>query len=541
MSHDLDRRLAALAEAATLAEGRLDEEAVVAANIVVAKAGARLGFGIENTVVALAGSTGVGKSQLFNALSGSDLATVSRRRPTTSVTQAAVWGDGADPLLDWLEVARRHRLEPGELGGLVLLDLPDFDSIERHHRDEVDRVVALADLVLWVVEPQKYADAALHERYLRPLASHAAAMAVALNQSDLLPPGEIAAWRDDMARLLAEDGLHDFPILVISARTGTGFEELRELLRGRVATRRSAVERLEADVADAAGALASASGTGTPAGIHSDDRARLLAALEDAAGVPSIVRAVAAAHKRRGVLATGWPFVRWIRRFRPDPLRRLRLPETPQPSVRTSRPGPTEVQRAQVATAARALADGAAEGLPAPWPRLVRDAATRAEDGLPDRLDRAVAGTELHVSRPRWWRAAAFVQRVFAAATIVGMLWLLVLAVLGYLHIDEVVPLPELWDVPIPTWLLLGGIAAGVACAFLFRVVNAGSAGRRARSAARSLRRQIEGVAKELVLDPVEAELETYTQLRNAIELASPGRRRHGGRWPPGGKSPFTV
>ena len=167
--------------------------------------------------------------------------------------------------------------------------------------------------------------------------------------------------------------------------------------------------------------------------------------------MPVIVQAVDAAQRRRGSLATGWPFVRWIRRFRPDPLRRLRLPETPQPSVRTSRPEPTEVQRAQVATAARALADRAAEGLPAPWPRLVRDAATQGEDELPDRLDRAVSGTDLHVGRPRWWRAAAFLQRVFAAATIVGMLWLLALAVLGYLHIDEVVPLPELWDVPIPT------------------------------------------------------------------------------------------
>lgn len=524
MSNDLDRRLAALAEAAKLAEGRLDESSVARANAVVAKAGARLGFGIENTVVALAGSTGVGKSQLFNALSSSELAAVSRRRPTTSVTQAAVWGDGADPLLDWLEVARRHRLDPGELGGLVLLDLPDFDSIERHHRDEVDRVVALADLVVWVVEPQKYADAALHERYLRPLAAHAAAMVLALNQSDLLAPAEIGAWRDDMARLLAEDGLRDVPIVIVSARTGTGLEDVRKLLRGRVATRRAAVERLEADVADAAGALASASGRGTPAGIRSDDRARLLAALENAAGVPVIVRAVDAAHRRRGALATGWPFVRWVRRFRPDPLRRLRLPETPQPSVRTSRPEPTEVQRAQVATAARALADRAAEGLPAPWPRLVREAATRAEDELPDRLDRAVSGTDLHVGRPRWWRVAAFLQRVFAAATIVGMVWLLALAVLGYLRIDEVVPLPELWDVPIPTLLLLGGIAAGIVFAVVFRLVNASSGRRRGRAAARSLRRQIDEVAKELVLGPVEAELESYAQLRKAIERAERGK-----------------
>jgi GTP-binding protein EngB required for normal cell division len=526
VSHDLDRRLAALAEAVRLAEGRLDEEPVLNANSVVAKAGARLGFGIENTVVALAGSTGVGKSQLFNALSRSELAAVSRRRPTTAVTQAAVWGGGADPLLDWLEVPRRHGLEPGELEGLVLLDLPDFDSVELHHRDEADRVVALADLVLWVAEPQKYADAALHDRYLRPLASHANAMAVALNQSDLLSPADIAAWRSDMARLLAEDGLDDVPIVVVSARTGAGLDELRQLLRERVAARRAAVERLEADVADAAGALASASGAGTPAGIRGEDRARLFAALEDAAGVPGILHAVSAAHRRRGALATGWPFVSWIRRFRPDPLRRLRLPETPQPSVRTSRPAPTDVQRAQVGTATRALADGATEGLPAPWPRLVRDAATTAEDAIPDRLDRAVASTDLHVSRPRWWRVAAFVQRVFAAATILGMLWLLALAVLGYLRVEDVVPLPELWDVPIPTWLLLGGIAAGLAFAFAFRIVNALSARRRVRSAAQSLRRQIGEVAQELILGPLEAELESYRKLRDAVEVASSGRQR---------------
>jgi hypothetical protein len=154
----------------------------------------------------------------------------------------------------------------------------------------------------------------------------------------------------------------------------------------------------------------------------------------------------------------------------------------------------------------------------------VRDTATHAEDELPDRLDRAVSSTDLHVSRPRWWGAAAFLQRVFAAATIVGMLWLLVLAVLGYLHIDDVMPLPELWNVPIPTLLLLAGVGAGIAFAFVFRVVNGASARRRARSAAKALRRQINEVAAELVIGPVEAELERYAQLRNAIESAEPAR-----------------
>lgn len=100
-------------------------------------------------------------------------------------------------------------------------------------------------------------------------------------------------------------------------------------------------------------------------------------------GVPTVVRAVGDAHRRRGALATGWPFVRWLRRFRPDPLKRLRLPESPQPQVRTSLSPPTDVQRAQVASAARRLADGATEGLPQPWPRLARQAATAADDRSP--------------------------------------------------------------------------------------------------------------------------------------------------------------
>ena len=523
MSTGLDRRLTALGEAVELAEDRLDADVVDEARAVVAKAGARLGLGLDRTVVALAGPTGVGKSLLFNALTGTELATVSRRRPTTSTALAAVWGDGADLLLDWLDVDRRHRLDGDGLSGLVLLDLPDFDSVELDHRREVDRIVALADLVLWVVEPQKYADASLHERYLRPLSTHAAAMAVVLNQADLLTERDAEAWRRDADRLLGDDGLADVPLLVVSARTGAGLEELRRMLTARVAAREAAVRRLEADAASAARGLGASCG-GRPAGIRDDDRRRLRTALEDAAGVDEAVRAVDAAHRRRGSLATGWPFVRWVKRLRPDPLRRLRLPETPQPQTRTSRPPPTDVQRAQIQTAARRLADGAAGELPPPWPRLVRTAATGHDEELAERLDRAVAGAELHVSRPRWWRAAGLLQSVLGVAVLAGALWLLVLAVLGYLRIEDVVPLPEVLGIPVPTWLLLGGGLAGIVLAAAARLVNGAGARRRSRAAARSLRARVEEVAQELVIVPVETELDARTRLCAAV-AAAVGRR----------------
>jgi hypothetical protein len=259
--------------------------------------------------------------------------------------------------------------------------------------------------------------------------------------------------------------------------------------------------------------------------MRREDRGRLTAALEDAAGVPAVVRAVEAAHRRRGALATGWPFVRWVRRLRPDPLRRLRLPESPQPAVRTSLPPATDVQHAQVATASRRLADRVSRDLPAPWPRLVRDAAVGAEEQVADRLDRAVAGADLHVGAPRWWKAAGAIQRLLALTVAVGMVWLFALAVLGYLRVDDVVPVPEIRDIPVPTWLLVGGAAAGIALALLTRIVNGFGARRRSRAAARSLRRRIEEVGEELIVAPVERELDAYVRFCAAVAAATAGGR----------------
>jgi len=544
----LDQRLAALSEAAQLARGRLDDELVDAADAVVARAGRRLGLGVEATVAALAGPTGAGKSTLFNALAGSELARASHRRPTTSTATAAVWGEVGDELLDWLEVGRRHRLG-GEPDGLVLLDLPDFDSVELAHRTEVERVVALADLMVWVVDPQKYADGVLHEHYLRPFAAYGEAMVVVLNQADRLEPAARAACVADLGRLLAADGLRGLPVLAVSALTGEGLGELRALLEQRVSAREAAVARLAADVAATAAGLATACGTGAAGKVSRGDRAALTLALADAAGVPGVVHAVASAHRRRGGLATGWPFVRWLRRLRPDPLRRLRLPDrvqregsevpelppatavtgepgpAPAPATRSSLPGATRVQRAQVESAARTLAGRAAGDLPDPWPRLARQAALAREDELPDRLDAAVSGTDLRLRTPRWWRAAGLLQTLLALLFLAGALWLLALAGLGYLQLGDAIPTPEAEGFPIPTLLLGGGALAGLVLAFVSGLAIRAGARRRAGIAERALQARVQTAGEELVVAPVEAELEARERLCRAVAAAGPQER----------------
>ena len=61
-------------------------------------------------------------------------------------------------------------------GGLILLDLPDFDSVRRDNRELVERMVGYVDVLVWVVDPQKYADAVLHHEFIEPLAAHGGTM-----------------------------------------------------------------------------------------------------------------------------------------------------------------------------------------------------------------------------------------------------------------------------------------------------------------------------------------------------------------------------
>lgn len=525
---DLGARLAALHDAVRIAEGRLDPLLVASARAVADRAGERLGLGADQTVVALAGATGSGKSSLFNALVGDELASTGVRRPTTSTAQACVWGssDEADALLDWLSVGRRHRLEADpdeELAGLVLIDLPDHDSTELSHRVEVDRLVELVDLLVWVVDPQKYADAALHERYLRPLSGHGAVMVVVLNQADLLDQAARAACLPDLRRVLATDGLADVPVLVTSARTGEGMADLRALLVERVAARHAAADRLAADVEREARRFAEVCDAELrPQSVGSGSRDALVAALTDAAGAEVVVRAVVGQHRQQAALMTGWPFVAWLRRLRPDPLRRLHLQEAPS-VARTSLPQASGVQRSRVSNAIRALADSAADELPEPWPRLARRAAASREDELPDLLDRAVAGTTLTSGRrPVWWRVVQVVQRALAAAAVAGLLWLTALWGFSYLRLPEP-PTPKLGAVPWPTLLLVGGVLLGWLVAMVSRQIAKAGAGRRGRAARRRLQERVQQLAESAVLDPLSAELSAYGELCRHVATARGG------------------
>jgi hypothetical protein len=259
----LPARLEALAKIAAIGAGRsgpdgFSPELVAEAQALLERAGERQRLSAAHTVVTLGGGTGSGKSSLFNALSGANFSPAGVTRPSTRHTHACVWGmEGAAPLLDWLGVQRRHRyarasaLDAGEasLAGLLLLDLPDHDSVVTASSTVVDRLTGLADMMIWVLDPQKYADASVHRRYLVPLAGHGAVTTVVLNQADLLSAAQVDDCESDLRRLLDSEGLTETRLLVVSAITGRGLDELRRVLVDAVSARQAATERIEADIA----------------------------------------------------------------------------------------------------------------------------------------------------------------------------------------------------------------------------------------------------------------------------------------------------
>ena len=192
----------------TTARGVVPDAALERAARVGRHARDRRGFLGDTVVVALAGGTGSGKSSLINALAGEVVTEAGAQRPTTHRPLAWIPADpepGLIRLLDSIGVSEWVGQET--VPWLALIDLPDTDSVSEENRATVERVLPLVDAVVWVVDPEKYQDRVLHERYLRPLARHGARFRFVLNQIDRIDPGDVEVVIRDLIGSLEADGV----------------------------------------------------------------------------------------------------------------------------------------------------------------------------------------------------------------------------------------------------------------------------------------------------------------------------------------------
>lgn len=164
--------------------------------------------------VVLLGSTGSGKSSLFNAVAGRALSPSGVLRPTTRRPVLLAHPDDA-AALDRGEVlpglTRADRLEvvrdPAARRGLLVVDAPDFDSVETANRELSAELLEAADLLVFVTSATRYADQ-VPWTVLGRARERGIPMLTVLNR---LPPDRADAESvlDDYLRLLADGGLAD--------------------------------------------------------------------------------------------------------------------------------------------------------------------------------------------------------------------------------------------------------------------------------------------------------------------------------------------
>ncbi|HEY5836310.1 ATP-binding protein [Streptomyces sp.] len=569
-------RVDALGELLGLSRTRISPDALAETGELLARVGERRRLSLDHTVVALAGATGSGKSALFNALAGGALSESGVRRPTTARPVACAWQPvPAAGLLDRLGISPEHRyarrrlpdclvlaapwgrahssvgdadqagadLESAEersLDGLVLIDLPDHDSAATGHREQVDRLLRLVDVVVWVLDPEKYADAALHERYLRPLAGYADVTVLVLNQVDRLPGDAADLVLDDLRRLLDEDGLAvgehgeaGAVVLAASALTGQGVPDLRAVLGQIVTEHTAAGRRLAADMDRTASRLQPLYVGEGGAGLTDPAREEFIDRLADAVGASAAGQSAEREWGRAAWEACGTPWGRLIgERTGSDTCSRFGRysPVSPvrgtgaRPGEGAARPaagaeGSVSASRPVVEEAVRGLAADAARGLPAPWAQAVREAARRGGEGLPAVLDDAAAAARPSApERPGWWSVARVAQWLLVVLAAAGAVCLITVA-LGSLDLA--------WWPPL-VMITVGGLG-GPLVTWACRIAGRGPARRYGQAAERRLRDAAADCGRARVLEPVAAELMRYREVREQYAVvagSAPGPTR---------------
>ncbi|MFP7706804.1 dynamin family protein [Trueperella sp. LYQ141] len=515
-------------------------------------------FGDDVTVVALAGGTGAGKSSLFNALLGADIARTSPLRPTTS-RALAVSNVDAGPLLQWLGISERHLIARhsrhiGETDSateasashedfrsaalnadfraappLVLIDLPDVDSHELANREIAARLAACVDVVVWVLDPQKYADAVIHEEYLSQLSEHAEVTLAVLNHIDRLSASTREQVLGDARRLLKADGM-DINILGTSAISGEGVSELRAQIYELAAGQWAARERRNADIRAAARAALGeirASGGVNPRDV-AVDLAPVARSWAQACGAEVVAQAAGDSYYQRACRNTGWPVTRWLARRKINPLRRLRIVGNDSQAV-----APVTGVRHWVSPAQQVHADNqlheyiaqSVAGLPKTWRAWVHTKADRGRESFIADTDSVIVHSDVEYRRrPVWWTLVNLMQCVALLCVLIGAGWLILRMFADTLQL-RLGQVPGWGIFPLPTVLLIGGLLLGWGLALVGRVLAARG---RKRTIDR-VRRRLEAAIGEQVYRhisvPVREELECYAQIYQTLgQLTKYGR-----------------
>ncbi len=429
------------------AEGLVPESALEAAALVGRRARDRRGFLGDTVVVALAGGTGSGKSSLINALAGEVVAESGAQRPTTFEPLAWIPANPEPGLVRLLDsIGIEDRVGQDRMRWLAVIDLPDTDSVSEENRATVERVLPLVDAIVWVVDPEKYQDRVLHERYLAPLARHADRFRFVLNHIDRIAGDDVDQLCADLAASLEADGIAQ-PIILATAAdppfgAPIGIDEFIDAMRS-LGDTKTVVERgLIADLENAAVRLArsagveDASGTGFTARWQEVLGTASEALASDLLG-PDTVREAGRVGGRVARLSAS-----------------IRVRATPKSSVAVSasQSGGTRDAIDAVDRMISDLIDAIGSDHAGP----VRAVRHEVEAEMHGAAISAGASAEIELGDPpRWWKSAGRARPVLSVAIGGAVYWLAIA-----LELAGPIPIVAAVAAAVVTWLAIGAVVS---------------------------------------------------------------------------------
>ena len=299
----LDTRLEYLQKAIGLSHRRYETHEYQQARTCAMRIQERSHKSLSTTLIAFVGGTGSGKSSLVNAVCAGRYVRTGVLRPTTQNAYAVCSDECAD-VLDYcgindfviephirdvfpaLAPRGRHRRLPV----VAIVDVPDIDSTHERNREIAQAIIERADVVMWVLDPQKYSDLSVRRVYQgQAHSSHAdtgrADLAradagsvdagqvyaapsnagsadigstdigsidgsdqetfVILNQLDRLSQGDRDAVLADIRQRMQKDFVH---VIATSAFTGEGIDQVRSCINQLIESKSSVLEALHSDI-----------------------------------------------------------------------------------------------------------------------------------------------------------------------------------------------------------------------------------------------------------------------------------------------------
>lgn len=470
------------------------------------------------SVIAFAGASGVGKSELINSLTESAACEVGTHRPSTKVPQG-VFCAQANPtqLLELIGVTQSTGISQSEFSrgipeNLVFVDLPALEY--EPAREATAATLRGADVIVWVTDPQRYADASFVDSVLS--FPHVENTIVVLSHADTLNETQHERILEHLRDILTEHGLGDLPIY----SAGRRLENLTSELLSKIVDMTS-----QGDARNTAFVSALHQGISDFVQASELDQVKpeALAELNESFDNPLKTEALlnlsptadrmADAYKRAAAFWIAWPVLTWIVGFKPS--------KKQSPDSRTTLPGIPSVNDWVLRHDAQTVTRQRTKHLPPKWRTFFTSHSASLELPLVEALNLALSMQKVQSAPKRaWWKLWWIGQWILFLTLIASSLWLLVWAVGALASMSP----PVLWLglIPLPALLFVVGLLGGLLWSLWGKhlaFTGAAKFGAKSQEAGNAL---IAEVSRESYLNPLRNDAKTLEQL---VELTLKARQ----------------